>query len=76
MLFAFVIGLLLSNFAIVLLSSVSFVSSQAREQLYVAIGAVAGLFSLVRRDDLPVRPRRRPAGSRGDPALLIRDVPA
>jgi len=46
MLFAFVIGLLISNFAIVLLSSVSFVSSQAREQLYVAIGAVAGLFSL------------------------------
>ena len=46
MLFAFVIGLLISNLAIVLLSSVSFVSSQAREQLYVAIGAVAGLFSL------------------------------
>jgi len=46
MLFAFVIGLLCSNFAIVVLSSVSFVSSQAREQLYVAIGAVAGLFSL------------------------------
>ncbi len=46
MLFAFVIGLLLSNFAIVLLSSVGFVSSQAREQVYVAIGAVAGLFSL------------------------------
>ena len=46
MLFAFVLGLLISNFAIVLLSSVSFVSSQAREQLYVAIGAVAGLFSL------------------------------
>jgi hypothetical protein len=46
MLFAFVIGLLASNFAIVLLSSVSFVSSQTREQLYVSIGAVAGLFSL------------------------------
>jgi high-affinity nickel-transport protein len=46
MLFAFVVGLLISNFAIVILSSVSFVSSQAREQLYVAIGAVAGLFSL------------------------------
>ena len=46
MLFAFVIGLLISNFAIVVLSSVSFVSSQAREQLYVAVGAVAGLFSL------------------------------
>ena len=46
MLFAFVLGLLLSNFAIVLISSVSFVSSQARERLYVSIGAVAGLFSL------------------------------
>jgi hypothetical protein len=47
MLFAFVIGLLVSNFGIVVLSSVSFVSSQARERLYVAIGAVAGIFSLV-----------------------------
>ncbi|MEP6639448.1 MAG: hypothetical protein ABJC39_08870, partial [Chloroflexota bacterium] len=41
MLFAFVIGLLISNFAIVVLSSVSFVSSQTRERLYVAVGAVA-----------------------------------
>jgi hypothetical protein len=47
MLFAFVIGLLISNFGIVILSSVGFVSSQAREQVYVAIGAVAGLFSLL-----------------------------
>jgi high-affinity nickel-transport protein len=47
MLFAFVLGLLISNFGIVVLSSVSFVSSQAREHLYVAIGAVAGIFSLV-----------------------------
>ena len=46
MLFAFVLGLLISNFGIVVLSSVGFVGSQAREQLYVAIGAVAGLFSL------------------------------
>ncbi len=46
MLFAFVLGLLISNFVIVLLSSVSFVSSQTREWLYVSIGAVAGLFSL------------------------------
>ena len=46
MLFAFVVGLLISNFGIVVLSSVSFVSSQARERLYVAIGAVAGVFSL------------------------------
>ncbi|MFL5711327.1 MAG: hypothetical protein ACJ77W_05530 [Chloroflexota bacterium] len=46
MLFAFVLGLLISNFAIVLISSVGFVSSQSREQIYVAIGAVAGIFSL------------------------------
>jgi high-affinity nickel-transport protein len=47
MLLAFVLGLLISNFGIVLLSSVGFVGSQTREQLYVAIGAVAGLFSLL-----------------------------
>jgi hypothetical protein len=46
MLLAFVVGLLVSNFAIVLLSSVGFVSSQARERVYVAIGAVAAVFSL------------------------------
>jgi high-affinity nickel permease len=46
MLFAFVVGLLLSNFAIVLISSVGFVSSQSRERIYVGIGAVAGIFSL------------------------------
>jgi high-affinity nickel-transport protein len=46
MLLAFVIGLLISNLGIVLISSVGFVSSQARERLYVAIGAVAGVFSL------------------------------
>jgi len=47
MLAAFVVGLLLSNFAIVVISSVGFVSSQARERLYVAFGGVAGVFSLV-----------------------------
>jgi high-affinity nickel-transport protein len=47
MLLAFVLGLLISNFAIVLISSVGFVSSQARERIYVAFGAVAGVFSLV-----------------------------
>lgn len=46
MLFAFVIGLLLSNFAIVVISSVGFVASQTRERIYVAVGAVAGVFSL------------------------------
>jgi high-affinity nickel-transport protein len=47
MLGAFVIGLLLSNFAIVIVSSIGFVSSQARERVYVAFGGVAGVFSLV-----------------------------
>lgn len=47
MLAAFVVGLLLSNFAIVVVSSVGFVSSQARERVYVAFGGVAGAFSLV-----------------------------
>ncbi len=47
MLFAFVIGLLLSNFAIVMISSVGFVASQTRERIYVGIGAVAGCFSLI-----------------------------
>jgi len=46
MLFAFVIGLLLSNFAIVVVSSVGFVASQTRERIYVVVGAVAGVFSL------------------------------
>jgi high-affinity nickel-transport protein len=47
MLLAFVVGLIISNLAIVLVSSVGFVSSQARERVYVAFGAVAGIFSLV-----------------------------
>lgn len=46
MLLAFVLGLLISNFAIVVLSSVGFVASQTRERIYVAVGLVAGLFSL------------------------------
>ena len=46
MLVAFVVGLLIANFMIVVFSSVGFVSSQARERIYVGIGAVAGVFSL------------------------------
>ena len=46
MLLAFVLGLLISNFAIVLLTSVGFVASQTRERIYVVVGFVAGLFSL------------------------------
>jgi hypothetical protein len=47
MLLAFVLGLLISNFAIVLFSTFGFVASQTRERVYVAVGAVAGLFSLM-----------------------------
>ena len=47
MLFAFVLGLLVSNFAIVVLTSVGFVASQTRERIYVVVGLVAGIFSLV-----------------------------
>ncbi len=47
MLLAFVLGLLISNFAIVVVSSVGFVASQKREMIYVAVGALAGVFSLV-----------------------------
>lgn len=47
MLVAFVVGLLTSNVAIVVISSVGFVASQTRERIYVAVGLVAGLFSLV-----------------------------
>jgi high-affinity nickel-transport protein len=46
MLLAFVIGLLISNFAIVVISSVGFVASQTRERVYVSVGAIAGVFSL------------------------------
>ena len=46
MLLAFVVGLLISNFAIVVISSVGFVASQTRERIYVVVGAIAGVFSL------------------------------
>lgn len=47
MLLAFVAGLLVSNFAIVIVSTVGFVASQTKERIYVAVGLVAGLFSLI-----------------------------
>ena len=47
MLLAFVLGLLVSNFAIVVMTSVGFVASQTRERIYVVVGLIAGLFSLV-----------------------------
>ena len=47
MLFAFVIGLLISNTVIVVITATGFVASQTRQRLYVAVGVVAGVFSLV-----------------------------
>ncbi|HYN70085.1 MAG TPA: hypothetical protein VEX41_07735, partial [Candidatus Eisenbacteria bacterium] len=47
MLLAFVIGLLISNSLIVLITATGFIASRARERLYVAVGVLAGLFSLV-----------------------------
>ena len=47
MMLAFVIGLLVSNTLIVVVSATGFVASQLRQQIYVAVGAVAALFSLV-----------------------------
>ena len=44
---AFIIGLLISNTVIVVVSALGFGASQARQRLYVAFGVVAGAFSLV-----------------------------
>ena len=41
------VGLLISNFAIVVMTSVGFVASQTRERIYVVVGLIAGVFSLV-----------------------------
>jgi hypothetical protein len=46
MLLAFVLGLLISNLVIVVVSSIGFVASQTREIVWVAVGAIAGVFSL------------------------------
>lgn len=47
MMLAFVVGLVLSNTAIVVISASGFLASQGRRQLYVAVGLLAGIFSLV-----------------------------
>jgi cytochrome c biogenesis protein CcdA len=46
-LFAFVVGLLISNSIIAIFSLVSFASSGTKRNIYVAIGILAGIFSLV-----------------------------
>jgi high-affinity nickel-transport protein len=47
MLVAFVMGLLISNSVVVVITATGFIASRTRERLYVAIGLVAGTFSLV-----------------------------
>jgi hypothetical protein len=47
MLIAFVLGLLISNTGIVLLTSTGFATSQLRTRLYLVAGVVAGVFSLL-----------------------------
>ena len=47
MMVAFIAGLLISNSIVVLISATGFIASRLRERLYVAIGVVAGTFSLV-----------------------------
>jgi len=44
---AFIIGLLISNSVIVVVTATGFVASQLRQRIYVAIGVVAGAFSIV-----------------------------
>jgi high-affinity nickel-transport protein len=47
MMIAFIVGLLISNTVIVVLSATGFVASQYRQRIYLAIGVVAGTFSIV-----------------------------
>jgi len=46
MLLAFVIGLVISNTAIVIVTATGFLASQVRTRIYVAVGVLAGAFSL------------------------------
>jgi high-affinity nickel-transport protein len=47
MMIAFILGLLISNSVIVAVSATGFVASQLRQRIYLAIGVVAGAFSIV-----------------------------
>ena len=70
MLLAFVLGLLISNFAIVVMTSVGFVASQTRERIYVVVGPGRRRVQPRHRDDLPARVRCHPARAELGPALL------
>ena len=47
MMLAFIVGLLISNTLVVVISATGFIASQARQRIYLAVGVVAGTFSLV-----------------------------
>ncbi len=47
MMVAFILGLLVSNTIIVVVSATGFVASQVRNRIYLVIGAAAGAFSIV-----------------------------
>jgi high-affinity nickel permease len=47
MLLAFVVGLIVSNTVIVVISATGFVAGQVRRPIYIAIGVLAGVFSIV-----------------------------
>jgi high-affinity nickel-transport protein len=47
MMLAFIVGLLISNTSIVVISATGFVASQLRDRLYLVIGIAAGVFSVV-----------------------------
>jgi high-affinity nickel permease len=47
MMLAFIVGLLISNTVIVVVTASGFLASQARQRIYVVIGAFAGVFSVV-----------------------------
>ena len=47
MLGAFIVGLLLANSLVVFITATGFIASRARERLYIAVGVLAGAFSLV-----------------------------
>jgi high-affinity nickel-transport protein len=47
MMLAFIVGLLISNSIVVFITATGFIASRVRERLYIAVGVVAGTFSLV-----------------------------
>ncbi len=47
MLVAFVVGLLVSNTLVVVVTATGFIASQLRQRIYLVVGVVAGTFSLV-----------------------------